>query len=104
VKPGETIGSTTTRVAKRITVIKVPSDFFIVADSYWMAWGTQGYGISPGEQGDNRVRLDKTGMAGALFLDGHVERKPKAYFEGLGQTQGEYSDNQPFPTWSPARD
>ena len=101
VKPGETIGSATTRVAKRITVIQAPSDFFIVADSYWTAWETQGYGISPGLASANQVRLDKKGNAGALFLDGHVEKKPKAYFESLGVTQGEYSDNQPFVTWSP---
>jgi len=104
VRTGESIGSLTIRVAKPVSVVSRPADFFIVADSYWVVWGTQGYGISPGENSDNRVRLDKQGMAGALFLDGHVEKKPKEYFETLDETQGEYSGNQPFTTWSPTAD
>jgi len=100
VKSGETIGTLTARVAKPVAVVSKPSDFFIVADSYWMAWGTQGYGISPGANSENRVRLDEKGMAGTLFLDGHVEKKPREYFETLDETQGEYSDHQPFATWS----
>ena len=101
VKAGEIIGSLTVRMAKPVVAVENPSDFFIVADSYWMAWGTQGYGISPGENSDNRIRLDKKGMAGTLFLDGHVEKKPGEYFRALDETQGDYSDGQPFATWSP---
>jgi prepilin-type processing-associated H-X9-DG protein len=99
VKSGETIGTLTARVAKPVFVVKSPANFFIVADSYWVAWGTQGYGISPGETSDNRVRLDEKGLAGTLFLDGHVEKMPGDYFRMLGETQGEYSDGQPFATW-----
>ncbi len=101
VKSGETVGSLTVRVAKPVAVIEKPSDFFIVADSYWDAWGTQGYGISPGEASQNRVRLNEKGVAGALFLDGHVEEKLGEYFQSLGDHQGQYSDGQPFTTWSP---
>lgn len=101
VKPGEVIHGDYTRVAKKVSIISSPSDFFIVADSYWSAWQTQGYGISPGASSANLVRLDKAGFAGALFLDGHVERKPREYFETLGVTQGQYSDGQPYRTWSP---
>lgn len=101
VRSGEMIGSLTVRVAKPVAVIEKQSDFFIVADSYWDAWGTQGYGISPGETSQNRVRLNEKGMAGALFLDGHVEEKRGEYFHSLGEHQGQYSDGQPFSTWSP---
>lgn len=101
VKSGEAIGTLTARVAKPVAVIEKPSDFFIVADSYWVAWGTQGYGISPGETSQNLVRLNEKGMAGALFLDGHVEEKPREYFVSLGELQGQYSDGQPFIPWSP---
>lgn len=99
VMPGQIIHTSYTRVAKRVVIVTTPADFFIVADSYWVAWETQGYGISPGTDGDNRIRLDKQGMAGALFLDGHVAKKPQAYFESLGNTQGDYSAGQSFPTW-----
>jgi len=101
VRSGEMIGSLTVRVAKPVAVIEKPSDFFIVADSYWDAWGTQGYGISPGETSQNRVRLSEKGVAGALFLDGHVEEKRAEYFHSLGEHQGQYSDSQSFSTWSP---
>ncbi len=99
VKPGEAILTSTTRVAKPVTVVREPANFFIVADSYWVAWETQGYGISPGETSENRVRLSRGGKAGALFLDGHVEKKPGEYFTQLGETQGEYSAGLPFSTW-----
>ncbi len=101
VKPGEMITSFTARVLKPITAVETPSDFFIVADSYWIVWQTPGYGISPGANGDNRVRIDPQGNAGALFLDGHVALKPAAYFEALQQTQGQYSAGQPIPVWRP---
>ncbi len=98
--PGGKLLSTTIRVAKKVTLVREPALFFIVADSYWTAWGTQGYGISPGLKSGNNVRLDERGEAGTLFLDGHVRVMPKAYFESLAQTQGEYSDGEPIPTWS----
>lgn len=101
VKPGEVYHGNYTRAAKKISIITNPADFFIVADSYWTAWQTQGYGVSPGVSSANLVRLDRKGFAGAVFLDGHVERKPREYFETLGVTQGQYSDGQPYKTWTP---
>lgn len=104
VSPGQSF-STGIRLAKPIVTVQHPSDFFIVADSYWVTWGTPGYGITPdaGTNPQNLVRLNERGMANALFLDGHVEEKSGEYFETLGQTQGQYSQNRPYPTWSPTK-
>lgn len=78
---------------KKLVFIEKPSDFFLVADSYWTEWGTQGYGITPGVMAQS-VHLRHSDRANALFADGHVEAKPKEYFSNLHftDTQGPYSN------------
>ena len=67
---------------KMLAGIEKPSDFFLVADSYWADWNTQGYGITPGTD-KQAVHLRHSRRANALFADGHVEAKDKDYFENL---------------------
>lgn len=100
VKPNQTVSAANLQAPKPISIIGKPAEFFIVADSIWMSWGTQGYGLNPTDH-NQRVRLDDRGKAAALFLDGHVEEMPGSYFENLGQTQGEFSNNMGYYVWRP---
>lgn len=83
--PGKSWGDDTS-LHKPIAGVEKPSDFFIVADSVWLAagWHSQGYGITPGSAGQY-VHLRHEKFANALFLDGHVEAKPKEYFKNLSE-------------------
>ncbi len=78
---------------RRASTIATPSDFFLVADSYWSELGSQGYGITPGAV-TQAVHLRHFGKANALFADGHVEAKPQTYFADLEkiEVQGRYSN------------
>lgn len=100
VKPGQTVSAANLQAPKPISIIGKPAEFFIVADSIWMSWGTQGYGLNPVDP-NQRVRLDNRGTAGTLFLDGHVAEMPGNYFETLGQTQGKFSNNTDYYVWHP---
>lgn len=78
---------------KPMALISEPADFFLVADSLWThpAYRSQGYGIAPGMEYEQFVHLRHQGKANALFADGHVEAKPRAYFAELKTRQKEYT-------------
>jgi len=76
---------------KSILAIKNPSDFFLVADSYWSAWKSQGYGIGGT---DNRIHARHDGKANTLFADGHVKPMSADYFLTLNDP-----DHQPMPQY-----
>lgn len=82
---------------KPLAAVEKPSQFFIVADSVWLAagWYSQGYGITPGSAGQF-VHLRHDRLANTLFLDGHVEPKAAEYFERLGDAdqQKAYNGNR----------
>ncbi len=86
-----------TSVDKPLAAVDKPSQFFIVADSVWLAsgWYSQGYGITPGSAGQF-VHLRHSRLANTLFLDGHVEPKAAEYFERLGDAdqQKAYNGNR----------
>lgn len=98
VLPGQPASTGGVRVHKPLAAIRNPSDFFLVADSYWAAsgWHSQGYGISPypGGVGDNRVHARHNGHANALFADGSVRTLPPSYFITLNSP-----DHQPEPQY-----
>lgn len=77
---------------KKLAMIIKPSEFFLVADSYWSELETQGYGITPGAK-TQAAHLRHEGRANALFADGHVEPKDAEYFDGLDKpdVQAAYS-------------
>lgn len=100
IKPGTDQPQYSRRQPKRVSVIDNPGEFFIVADSIWLNWMAQGYGISPNHS-NQKVRLNDEGTATALFMDGHVEEKPADYFLELGETQGKYSDDEGYDVWHP---
>jgi len=87
---------------KKMAAIEKPSEFFLVADSYWTAFESQGYGINPGSQ-SQAVHLRHAGKANLLFADGHVEAKGADYFETLHDkdNQGIYSGGTPAKDGKP---
>lgn len=89
IAPGETgFGTNITREEEKpLSAIAQPADFFLVADSYWSAWKSQGYGLVPGNANEQFIHLRHSGKANALFADGHVEAKPGSYFRELHLTE-----------------
>ncbi len=85
--------------AKPLTAIKEPADFFLIVDSVWKPWKSQGYGIAPGLQNEQLVHLRHSGRANAFFADGHVESKPASYFSELHlkDRQAAYSGDRELP-------
>lgn len=85
-----------------LAAIENPSDFFLVADSYFTLDQTQGYMIAPGLE-TWRVHLRHNNKAHALFADWHLEAKDRAYFEDLHTRQSSYrgrgAKNYPFYIW-----
>ncbi|HWL52629.1 MAG TPA: H-X9-DG-CTERM domain-containing protein [Chthoniobacteraceae bacterium] len=88
-----------TRIHKPIAAIANPSDFFLVADSFWSPanWHCQGYSFTAsraaeGVRSHTRVHIRHEGRANALFADGHVEAKDANYFLQLNERdrQAEY--------------
>ena len=83
---------------KRLEIVS-PSEFFIVADSSWLAasyGGAQGYGLTPGNI-NQAIHTRHSGSANTLFIDGHAVAKQSEYFLLLDTTQGEYMNGgQPF--------
>lgn len=79
-------------VPAKFSVIKHPSDFFLLADSFMLDRGTPGYVIhlntSPWT-----LHVRHSGNANALFADGHAAGKDEAYYANLHLTQGEYQQN-----------
>jgi prepilin-type N-terminal cleavage/methylation domain-containing protein len=100
IKPGADLPLTSRRLDKPVAVVQDPANFFIIADSIWLSWETQGYGISPNHT-NQKVRLNEQGTATALFLDGNVQEMPADYFLNLGESQGEYSENEGYGVWHP---
>jgi prepilin-type N-terminal cleavage/methylation domain-containing protein len=102
VNPGESINSVNKYKDHEIGVIKSPSDFFLLADSYWRDRKTQLYGISPGDQSLNqRVRIQHNDCANAIFADGSARPEEADYYEKLHEWQGEYSHDAGYLTWNP---
>lgn len=99
-RPGTSNVQQSYREPKPVVLVDDPANFFIIADSIWLNWETQGYGISPNHS-NQKVRLNGKGTATTLFLDGHVAEMPGAYFLELGETQGEYSEDQGYDVWRP---
>lgn len=96
VEPGTGWLTSELEAGKRLlSAIEDPADFFIVADSVWPSHRSQGYAISPGLS-EHAVHLRHSGMANALFADGHVEAKQGSYFEKLNQADRQriYTGNQ----------
>ncbi len=89
VAPGDAWSSTTS-LHKPLTAIAEPSEFFMAADSLWINWNSQGYGITPGSV-NQAVHLRHQGKANTLFADGHVEAKPASYFREIQTTQKAYT-------------
>lgn len=99
VPPGAGSSDPSREEEKPMALIDNPSDFFLVADSVWLAegWKCQGYGLIAGAA-EQLIHLRHNGLANALFVDGHVEAKPRSYFENLGDAdrQGKYSAGRQF--------
>lgn len=97
--PPAASGQEEQRRPHRLNVIEKPSEFFLIADSYMIAWGTQGYFIGFGSRGRNnwRVHLRHGGKANAVFADGHVAPMAAEYFLALHETQSE--TNGPYYVW-----
>lgn len=99
VPPGATSQDPSREEEKPMALIENPSDFFLVADSVWIAegWKCQGYGLVAGAA-EQLIHLRHNGLANALFVDGHAEAKPRSYFERLGDAdrQGKYSAGRQF--------
>ncbi|HWL53787.1 MAG TPA: prepilin-type N-terminal cleavage/methylation domain-containing protein [Chthoniobacteraceae bacterium] len=88
VVPGQKYVKENQEAHKPLSAIREPSDFFLVADSYWVAenWRSQGYGITPSKaKSEQAVHLRHGGKANALFADGRVEAKPGDYFRDLSR-------------------
>lgn len=78
---------------KPLVAIETPSDFFLLVDNLWLhpSYQSPGYGISPQVPEEQAVHLRHNKNANALFADGHVAPKPRAYFEQLGERQRNYT-------------
>jgi len=79
VPPGQSWTPQNIEEEKPLASIRNPAEFFLVADSVWLSWHSQGYGLTPGRE-DMNVHLRHQNHANALFADGHVEAKPAEYF------------------------
>lgn len=102
VNPGESINSVNKYKDHDINIIKSPSDFFLVADSYWRDRKTQLYGIAPGDLSENqRVRIQHSERANAVYMDGSVRPEGVEYYENIHTWQGEYSRDEGYLTWNP---
>lgn len=90
-----------------LSLIKQPSDFFLVVDSIWLdaGWRSQGYGVStskaPGGS-PQQIHTRHHHRANTLFADGHVAPKDADYFKNLIHTQPEYSDGRHFSVYEEA--
>lgn len=82
-----------TAIHKPATAIEEPSRFFMVADSLWLNWNSQGYGITPGSV-NQAVHLRHQGKANALFADGHIEAKTADYFKEISKSQAQYTSGK----------
>ncbi|MFH1614070.1 MAG: type II secretion system protein [Planctomycetota bacterium] len=91
-------------LAKKISLITQPADFFLIADSYFNAdynpaymWmdGNQGYSIGMGSNSSNwRIHLRHNNNAHVLMADLHVGKKQRSYFENMRRTwQVDYMTN-----------
>lgn len=99
VSPGTPIWKSPTREEhKRLSSIRDPAEFFLLADSLWThpAYRSQGYGISPGLEKEQFIHLRHSGKANALFADGHVAATDRDYFERLNDPdrQRDYSGGE----------
>jgi len=75
---------------KALAQVSSPSQFFLLADSIWLNWRAQGYGITAGSA-NQAIHLRHRDRANVLFLDGHVESKSAEYFEKISQTDTQYT-------------
>lgn len=73
-----------------LATISEPSRFFLLADSIWLNWQSQGYGITAGSA-NQAVHLRHKDRANVLFLDGHVESKGADFFEKVSTEEIQYS-------------
>ncbi len=98
-QPGESFENA--HIDRQLSWIRVPSDFFLLVDSIWLIWMTQGYGIYPGNLSLNnqRIRITHGESANTLFADGSVADRNAAYFQNLHTHQGEYGMDSIFYVW-----
>ncbi|RRJ95856.1 prepilin-type N-terminal cleavage/methylation domain-containing protein [Opitutaceae bacterium TAV4] len=71
-----------------LSSIQTPSDFFLIADSIITTHECQYYSIDPGSSGKG-VHLRHKDRANAVFADGHVAAKDRAYFADIHLRQAE---------------
>jgi prepilin-type processing-associated H-X9-DG protein/prepilin-type N-terminal cleavage/methylation domain-containing protein len=97
VLPGKSISGNNEKIPKKITAIRRPAEFFLVADSYIKYppyfSGVQGYMIDLVRTGNAPIWqawARHNGKANALFADGHAAAMPPSYFNTLGQRQQDY--------------
>lgn len=86
---------------KKLNAIETPSDFFLLGDSYWKSWGTQGYSIVPGASDKNSfVHFRHTnGTANLFFADGSVRSIARSYITEINKTQLPYGRSGGFLSW-----
>ncbi len=85
---------------KKLSVIAAPSEFFLLADSYWITNKGQGYVLQPGAvDGNQFLHLRHRDRANLFFADGSVRSYTRADVEKINQTQAEYGNGAGFPCW-----
>jgi prepilin-type processing-associated H-X9-DG protein/prepilin-type N-terminal cleavage/methylation domain-containing protein len=100
-KPYSGVNGTRTTYKKR-SLIRHPSDFFLLADSFINTAGIQDYVIRPTSTTVHFVHIRHNNYANAWFVDGHAAAMPRSYFESLKVTQLEYCTSSGYSVWPPA--
>ncbi|MBN1554343.1 MAG: prepilin-type N-terminal cleavage/methylation domain-containing protein [Phycisphaerae bacterium] len=107
VYPGQNLGSAYTYTDHELDRITSPGEFFLMADSVYINASypqyhmKQFYGISPGSNAVmQRVRIQHSDRANAVYADGSVRPEDADYYENLHTWQGEYSHDEGYLTWS----
>lgn len=92
-----------------LNLIESPSDFFLIADSYWKTLRAQGYGLGPSRDYINPfniVRMQHLDKANAVYADGSARPEDADYYENLHTVQPWYMDKgrAMFRAWNPISD
>ncbi len=97
-EPGKSYNDTRTNYKKR-SLVRHPSDFFMLVDSYSDLTGMQDYVVRPTTTSDHFIHVRHNHFANAWFLDGHAAGMPRSYFEDLKVTQLEYCTSGGYRVW-----